>query len=199
MKPIKTLVSLIFSLVVAGAAVTGHAQGNPTATQQLQLSAFAAGTGTFTDYQGGKNLAFTAGADLTYLPFRLLRPSIEIRGTYPIDGGTLSSQKNFLGGVKVEHAFGRFTPYANFLIGRGEIDYYGLNGPTIGNQIFISSTSTVYSPGGGLDYELTPHFEVKVDAQFQHWNSPSGTLHPVSGSVGIVYHFDFNRHSHRGR
>src|SRR5271154_7491876 len=122
----------------------------PAGTQQLQLSAFAGLTGTFTDLSGGKNLAITAGADLTFLAFRLFRPSFEARGTYPIDGGQISSQKNFLLGPKVEYPIGRLHPYVDFFFGRGQIDY--LNGGfTFGNFRYINTNTFVYSPGVGMD------------------------------------------------
>jgi hypothetical protein len=201
MRHIRTLARLAVVVAIIALSETGHAQVAPTASQELQLSAFAAGTGTFTGLDGGKNFDITAGADLTYVGLRLLRPSIEIRGTYPIDKGTISSQKNFLGGAKVEHPFGRFHPYADFLIGRGEIDY-GMGGYQVGNLRYLSTTSTIYSPGGGLDYNLTSQVDVKADVQYQHWDAPvvaSGVIHPVAVTLGIVYRFDFNPRHHRSR
>lgn len=202
MKQIQPFAQMLLSLIVASlAAATGHAQIVTTASQQLQLSAFAAGTGTFTDFEGGKNLGVTAGVDLTYLSLRLLRPSIEVRGSYPINRGTISSQENILAGIKVEHAFGPLHPYADFLIGRGEIDYR-IGVLPVGDFIVLSSTSTVYSPGIGLDYSLSHHFSFKADAQFQRWNTPAveqPVIHPVAISLGAIYHFDFNSHHRRNR
>ena len=201
MKDTKVLAPLAMLIAVTFMAAIGCAQGVPTATQQLQLSAFAAGTGTFTDLEGGKNLGITAGADLTFLPLRFVRPSFEIRGTYPIDKGTISSQKNFLVGPNVEHAFGRLHPYVDFLIGRGGINY-GQGGFAVGNILFISSNSTIYSPGGGVDYNFTRRIDLKADLQYQHWDSPvvpSGVIHPVALSFGAAYRFDFNPRHHRSR
>jgi hypothetical protein len=175
------------------------AQSSPTATQQLQLSTFAGATGTFTNLAGGKNLDVTAGADITYLALRRLRPAAEIRGTYPIDEGTISSQKNFLLGPKVEYPLGRFHPYADFLIGRGGIDYLH-GGYIFGDTRYLYSNTLVLSPGVGLDYNLTHHLAAKVDFQYQHWNTPavaSGSINPMAITLGAVYIFDFNpRHHH---
>jgi opacity protein-like surface antigen len=175
------------------------AQSAPTATQQLQLSAFVAGTGTFTDLSGGKNLGITAGVDITVLHFRAFRPVAEIRGTYPVYGGTISSQKNFLVGPKVEYPIGRLHPYADFLIGRGGIDYLR-GGYVFGDVKYISSNTVVYSPGVGLDYNLTHNVAVKADFQYQHWDTPavpSGSISPKAITVGGVYVLDFNpRHRH---
>jgi hypothetical protein len=203
MKQIRILATLTLFSAIFSLACAGRAQSLPTASQKLDLSVFAAGTGTFTRIAGGKNLSFTAGVDLTYLPLRLLRPSLEIRGTYPIDTGHIDSQKSVLVGPKVEHAFGSFHPYVDFLIGRGEIDYHN-DLFTAGAIEYLSSTSTVYSPGGGLDYTLGRGIDVKADIQFQHWDVPPwttpyqspGVVHPIALTFGGVYHFNFRpRHS----
>ena len=186
-----------FTLALAPVAT---AQTAPTATQQLQISAFVAGTGTYTNLEGGKNLDITAGADLTLLSFRRIRPAFEVRGSYPIDSGHIDSQKSFLLGPKVEYPMGRLHPYADFFVGRGEINY--LNGGFIVGELdYLSSNTFIYSPGVGVDYKLTHHLAAKADVQFEHWNTPvtpSGSIHPTAITLGGVYVFDFNRnHRHR--
>jgi hypothetical protein len=184
----------IFLVQLTFTQVAG-AQSTPTASQQLQLSAFAAGTGIFTDLKGGKNLAITAGADLTFLGFRSIKPALEFRGSYPVDSGHISSQKSFLFGPKVEYRMNRLHPYADFLFGRGQINYLD-GGFIVGDLDYLSSNTFIYSPGVGLDYDLNHHFAAKADVQFQHWNTPvtpSGAIHPTSVSLGLVYTFDFNR------
>jgi hypothetical protein len=199
MKFTKASVKLALFAAICTLAHTADAQAVPAGTQRLQISAFAAATGTFTNLEGGKNVGITAGADLTVLSFRLFRPSIEVRGTYPIDDGHISSQKSFLVGPKVEYPYGRFHPYADFFFGRGQINY--LNGGLIfGDVRYISSNTFIYSPGVGLDYNLTHNLALKADAQFQHWDTPavaSGSIHPAAISLGVLYNFDFNpRHHH---
>jgi hypothetical protein len=199
MKYTQTLVKLALFTATSTLAHTASAQATPAGSQKLQLSAFAGATGTFTNFEGGKNLGITAGVDLTFLAFRQFRPSAELRGTYPIDEGHISSQKNFLVGPKVEYPLGRLHPYVDFFVGRGQINY--LNGGFIfGNTNYISSNTFIYSPGVGLDYNLNHSVAVKVDAQFQHWNAPptaSGVIHPTALTLGVVYNFDFNpRHRH---
>jgi hypothetical protein len=201
MRHIQPLARLAIVIAITSLVCIGHAQVSSTATQQLQFSAFAGGTGTFTNLDGGKNLDITAGADLTYFGLRFVRPSLEVRGSYPVDKGTISSQKSFLAGLKVEHAFGRYHPYVDFLLGRGEIDY-GQGGYPVGDILYISSTSTIYSPGGGLDYNFTRQIDLKADLQYQHWDAPvvpSGVIHPVAVTLGAVYRFDFNPRHHRSR
>jgi opacity protein-like surface antigen len=196
-----TQISIRLALFAAVSALshTASAQAAPAGTQKLQLSTFVAATGTFTGLEGGKNLGITAGADLTFLNFRQFRPSFEARGTYPINQGHISSQKNFLLGPKVEYPLGKLHPYVDFLFGRGQIDYHA-PGFILGNTLYISSNTFIYSPGVGVDYSLTHNLALKADAQFQHWNTPvvsSGTIHPTALTFGVVYKFDLNpRHRH---
>jgi opacity protein-like surface antigen len=196
-----TKISAKLALFTAVSALThtASAQAAPAGTQKLQLSAFVAATGTFTGLEGGKNLGITAGADLTYLGFRRFHPSFEARGTYPINKGHISSQKNFLLGPKVEYPLGKLHPYADFLFGRGQIDYQA-PGFIFGNTLYINSNTFIYSPGIGVDYNLTHNLALKGDAQFQHWNTPvvsSGSIHATALTLGVVYNFDFNRgHRH---
>src|ERR1700727_1251567 len=159
MKFIKTLVKLTLFPAICAIAHSAGAQAVPAGTQQLQLSAFGAATGTFTDLEGGKNLGITAGADLTFLAFRTFRPSFELRGTYPIDKGHISSQKTFLLGPKVEYPIGRLHPYVDLLFGRGQINF-APPGFIFGNFRYISTNTFVYSPGVGLDYSLTHNLAV---------------------------------------
>jgi hypothetical protein len=195
----KTMLTSLALLSALPLARDAFAQSTPTATQQLQLSTFVGGTGTFTNLAGGKNLDVTAGADITVLTFRRFRPAAEIRGSYPIDEGTISSQKNFLLGPKVEYPLGPFHPYANFLIGRGGIDYIR-GGYIFGDTRYLYSNTLVLSPGVGLDYNLTHQLAVKVDFQYQHWDTPtvpSGSISPKATTLAAVYIFDFNpRHHH---
>ena len=182
-------------VLFAAVAPFAAAQAVPTATQGLELTAFGAGTGTWTRLEGGRNIGVTAGADLAFKSYYRLRPAIEVRGTYPFHAGTIDAQKDFLGGLRVEYPVGRLHPYVDFLVGRGQIDYQR-GGFLVGNLLFIRSNTTVYSPGVGVDLDLSDHWSGKADFQYQSWDIPfpPGTLHPGVLSLGAVYHFDFNHH-----
>ena len=187
------LVSATLALVASG---RGGAQAAPTATQQLQLSVFAGASAVATDFHSGRNLSITAGVDLGLRPVYSLFPSLEVRGTYPVDKGQVDSQRNILGGLKVAKHYGPFHPYADFLFGRGEIQYK--NGFVTPDRalFYTQSVSNVLSPGIGMDLQLNHHFSFKVDAQFQRYSSPvtnSGHLIAKSGTVGLVYRFTPDR------
>lgn len=191
------------ALFAALASLTpaGLAQAVPTASQSLQLSAFGGLTGTYTGFEGGKNAGITLGADLTFLSVPHVKPSFEVRGTAPIDGGHVDSQLNFLLGPKVEYRYGRLHPYGDFLFGRGQITYQ--QGGIVYNGLrYLKTPSAIYSLGLGLDYEITPRWGAKVDFQYQHWNTPFpgfNPIHPKATTIGVTYRFDFAPRSHRSK
>lgn len=196
MKQVKIVLTLALLLANLSWARTTQAQDTyPTATRELQLSAFGAASGVYTGLAGGKNFAFTAGGDLGLRPWRGIRPTIEVRGTYPIDDGTIDSQKSILGGLKVEFLLRhRLRPYGDFLFGRGEMDY-GKYGYVYQNFVYAETATYIDSPGAGFDYHLSEHFAIKVDGQFQRWAAaptPSGTIYSKVGSAGLVYFFTFD-------
>jgi len=186
---------------LAACSIAG-AQAFPTATQPLQFSAFGTATGTYTGLSGGKNLGITAGVDLGFMPFHRFYPTVEARGTYPVDDGKIDAQENILVGIKMARFYGRYHPYADFLYGRGKITYQNGGYPNpAGTLLYLDSVSNVFSYGGGLDLDITDQVSLKVDAQFQQYASPvttSGHLFSKPLSVGLVYRFDFNHHFHYG-
>jgi opacity protein-like surface antigen len=198
MKQLTIRINLILSAALLFVAQTAFAQAVPTASQSLQLSAFGGLTGVFTGLEGGHNLSITAGLDLAFLSLHGFHLAAEGRGTYPIHAGTINSQKNVLGGVRVDRQYGHVHPYIDFLAGRGEIDYLN-GGITVGPLTYLSTSSTVLSGGGGVDLDLSPHWAFKADYQYQHWDTPvtlSGSINPSVVTFGAVYRFDFN-HSYK--
>jgi hypothetical protein len=186
----RALTLLSFALVACSLV---RAQAIPAATRPFTFSAFGAATGIYTGLAGGKNLGITAGGDMTFKPYHRFYPSVEVRGTYPIDGGGIDKQKNILFGLKVERYYYRFHPYVDFLYGRAQVDYEngGFPNPS-GTLLYINSISNVFSGGGGLDFTLTDHFALKIDGQFQHLDVPvttSGTIYSKPISIGVVYRF----------
>ncbi len=193
------------SAVLAAAALVflcgarAQAQAVAAARQAFQLSAFGGLSGVATGLYGGGNLSITAGANLAFPGYFVFRPSVTVRGTYPMASGNVIGERNLLGGLQVERRYGRFHPYGDILVGRGQIDYYGTYQQISG---YIQNSSTVISPGGGVDIDLTSHLAVKGDVQYQRYASPassSGHLFATSSTLGVVYRFDFNHHGHSKR
>jgi hypothetical protein len=197
----RMLSNAVLLIVVGAHRDRCFAQGIPVATQQIQLSAFSAATPISTGLGQGNNFTVTAGADIAFVGLRRYSSVIEIRGTYPIAGGNVDKQKSFVAGPVIEYPVGRFRPYADFLVGKGAINYLQ-GGYVFGNRKYISSSTVVYSPGMGLDYRITHHFALKADLQYQHWDVPvagSGHINPTVMSLGGKYMFDFNPHHNRSR
>jgi len=177
---------------------------NAAASRPLQLSAFGAATGVYTGFEGGKNFLITAGGDLELIPLHGVRPAIEVRGSYPVDGGNISSERSVLGGLKLEFLIHhRLRPYGDFLFGRGQMNYSsnsGLNGFIYNGYGYNLTTTYVDSPGFGIDYQFSPHLALKLDGQYQRWASvptSSGVIYSKVGSAGLIYYFTFDRRRSR--
>jgi len=165
-------------------------QASPTATQDISLSAFGGVSGVYTGLSGSRNLSITAGLDLALSPRQGLRPILEVRASEPIDHGSTVAQRDVLGGLRLDFLLGRrLHPYGDFLFGRGEMKYTS-GGYNFNDYTYLVSTTYVYSPGAGFDFDLNPHFVIKVDGQYQIWDGPtaSGKVHPAMGTIGLVYH-----------
>jgi hypothetical protein len=200
-KAVLTLALLLAPFFLPGIAAAQSAR--PTADQDIQLSVFGAASGDYTGLSGGRNLSVTAGIDLAFAPWHGTRPTLEIRGIYPIDKGKIVAQKDVLGGLRLDFLLGRrIHPYGDFLFGRGQMNYappgytYPLNpAPGIQQFTYQVSVSYVYSPGAGFDYDLSTHLAIKVDGQYQQWGTggivptASGKLYSTLGSIGLVYRF----------
>jgi opacity protein-like surface antigen len=187
------LMAALFAASYSGKAAMG--QAGPTAGRAARLSAFGAMTGVYTDVLGGHNLSFTVGADMSFRRFLGVNPSAEFRGMIPFDSGTIAGEKFLMGGLKFERGFGAFHPYGDVLIGRGKIEWQN-GGYHPGDVLYISSTSTVYSLGGGVDMDVTPNWAAKLDYQYQFWTTfppYPGVPNPMLVTGGVVYRFDFGR------
>ena len=198
-RDMRGVLTALVLVALAALSSPGVKAQSPTAEQPRQLSTFVAGSGVLTGLAGGKNASITAGVDLGLRPHHGIRPTIEVRGTYPIHKGEIDAQKSILAGVRADFLLGRrFHPYVDFLIGRGETDYP--TGYLFQNFEYDLTTNLVYSPGVGVDYDLSHHLAIKADYQFQHWGAApttSGSVYPQVGTVGVVYRFDFNHHYRR--
>jgi hypothetical protein len=204
---IRKTIRLALAVLTILAPRLSAAQGGPTAVQPLQLSVFGGLSGVYTglvpsgnpDAPQGKNLSITAGVDLGLLSHHGIRPTIEVRGTLPMDKGAVDAEKSVLFGGRFDFWMGhRLHPYADFLFGRGQTEYPG--GYIFGNYQYNLTTTNVISPGGGVDFDLTPQLAIKADLQYQHWGSmptASGSVWSKPITVAVVYHFDFNKHHKR--
>ncbi len=177
-------------LILAGAAREAQGQATSTATAAVQFSGFGGVSGAYTGLGDSRNLAITAGADMTLRSYFGVHPSIELRGTYPVNSGSVAGEKNILGGIVISKNFGNLQPYGDILGGRGQIDFHPPYLDPAGILYYVQSSSSVISPGGGVNYFPVGRLGLKADFQFQRYLSPvtpSGAVYAKSITVGVVY------------
>jgi hypothetical protein len=189
---------IVFATLLGVSHGVAEAQARATGVQGNQLSVFGGATGTFTGLNSGRNLGITGGVDLRFrpLPFFHLLPSLEVRGTYPVDQGGVIGERSILGGLKVERHFGRLRPYLDGLFGRGQINYVQpLPNPSF-TFFYLQTTSNVLSGGAGVDFAVTDHLDLKAEVQLQRWATPvlsNGHFESEPLTAGFSYYLDFNR------
>jgi len=160
------------------------AQAAPTATAPLDISAFAGYSLTKPDWGSKSNNGVTFGFDFAHTFKFPIVPSFEARAN--IANGSIVNEHTYLFGVRAEpRLHSRFHPYGDFLIGTGNIHYVAYD-PYPG---YVGDNSIVKSMGGGVDFDVISHFQIKVDAQYQFWNFGSNyTITPTTYTIGINYH-----------
>ena len=185
------------------------AQATATASRSFEPSAFFGITGTYTGLEGSRNLGITAGVDLGFHPYFGLEPSVEVRGTYPADSGAVVGEESVLAGLRVQKRYGRFRPYADFLVGRGQLNYQNGGYPVPSQNFeYLQSTTNVFSPGIGVEVDVTPHFSLLLDGQYQRWAVPftpgvipgpaASHIWSTPGTIGVSYRFGWLVHGHPG-
>ena len=97
-----------------------------------------------------------------------------------------TSERTLLIGPRyIIHRFGKFEPYAKFLVGDGNIKYpYA-----VGSDSYFT-----LAPGGGVNFRLSRRFTVRAEYEYQIWlnspgftNVPGHALHPNGINVGAAY------------
>jgi len=166
-----------------------EAQGLPAASREAAISFFGAYSRVNTDRSSQNDNGLTVGFAYTRYLHWLLTPSLEARAK--IATGSTISEKTFGGGIRVEHRFKDFHPYANFFGSYGKITTTNPVTSVPGPHYYYDD-STVYSTGVGLDYDLTPTWAARVDYQFEHWHTGfKNTFTPQVFSIGVLYRIPF--------
>jgi opacity protein-like surface antigen len=181
--------SLLTLVVVGLHSESLRAQGLPTASKEAAISFFGTYSRVNTDRSSQKDNGFTVGFAYTRYLHWLLTPSLEVR--CKIATGSTVSEKTFGGGIRVEHRFKNFYPYADFFGSYGKITFANPVTSVPGPRYYYDD-STVYSTGAGLDYDITSTWAARVDYQFEHWHTGlKNTFTPQIFSIGILYRIPF--------
>ena len=188
---------LLFAL---GAAAAAPGQALATATQLSHISVFAESVYLAPNVYGNPvEHGMAAGIDLSRIggPIPI---SFEARGTYA-PTGHLVGQRSGTVGARLDLRHRRITrlqPYANFLVGAGEI-VFGSDYNT-GSATFHSDSSFIYNFGGGLDLAFTGNFAVQAEYQQQRWNLGNADnpqpFSPAMINVGLRYILPFRPRRH---
>src|SRR5258708_26581803 len=162
----RTLIfSLLTLLLLVFRSKSLEGQGLPTASKEAAISFFGAYSRVNTDRSSQKDNGFTVGFAYTRYLHWFLTPSLEIRSK--IATGSTVSEKTFGGGIRVEHKFKDFYPYANFFGSYGKITFANPITSVPGPR-YSYDDSTVYSTGAGLDYDIPSNSTAPCAYQFAH-------------------------------
>jgi opacity protein-like surface antigen len=177
----KNISKILLCMMIAAVEVSMHGQVGPSATgHQPKLSVGAFGSAFQPGYAGNgiaqasPNPLIGIGGYFDYKMNRYL--GVEGEGNWLQFNQYIGiTEHTYLIGPKVHfYDFGQWSPYGKFLVGAG-------------GGSFLSGHTTVLSYGGGMDYNLSSHWIVRVgDFEFQQW-LVTPQLHPYGGSVGIAY------------
>lgn len=75
------------------------------------------------------------------------------------------------------------NPYVKGMLGRGVLNF-----PKYANLAY-----NIVSAGGGVDFAVRPHVNVRAEFEYQDWLSAPGAglnITPSIISIGVAYHFD---------
>jgi hypothetical protein len=181
---------LILASIISSQA---HSQAAPTASRDSDLVVFLEYQSLHTDYGGETHNGIIGGLDYSrFLMNSRLVPSLELRANYAPEH-QLSGEQVALGGLRLDlrlRSFPHLHPFANFLIGAGQIDF--VNAPVTPTGVYSRDNSIVYNYGAGASFGIGPGLEVQAEFQHQNWNispgSHNGTLTPAAVDAGVRYH-----------
>ncbi len=175
-----------FLAVLSVATFAGaSAQATNTASKSADIAVFGGFLGAHPDYGPSSSYGGMFGVDFTrYFRFPVA-PSLEFRGN--LHSNAAVQEHSYVVGLRVVAPFRRVQPYADLLVGPGNIHFpYNIG--------YTSDTSTVYSYGGGVDIPAYRNFALRLDFQGQHWNTGEFTYTPTLATVAVRYTIPFRAH-----
>lgn len=157
------------------------AQATPTAIRSASLQAGGGYSNADSDYTARRMNGITGYVDYDF--FHHLGLEGEFR--YIKDGETNVYEKTYEVGPRYSRTYHeKFSPYVKGLYGRGVFNFT-YQGQTTANLAF-----NLLAFGGGLDYAVQRHVNLRGEYEYQHWFGflPSG-LTPSAITVGAAYRF----------
>ena len=178
----RLLFSLVLPCILAVLPRPLPAQARTTASKTQDVSIFGGVEFADPKYGPDNNTGGAIGVDFTRY-FRIpIAPSLEARAN--LNSGTYANEHSYLFGLRGAYTYRFLTPYADFLVGPGNI-HYPLN---VG---YTGDNSAVYNYGGGVELGNVRNFSLKLDIQKQRWNTGTFKFQPTVGVIGVTYHIPF--------
>ena len=159
-----------------------HAQATTTASKTQAISVFGGVEFANPEYGPDNSTGGAVGLNFTRYFHIPIQPSLELRANF--NSNAYVSERSYLFGLRAAYAYGRLTPYVDFLVGPGDIHFPRNTG-------YVGDNSIVYNYGGGVELDLVRNFALKLDIQQQRWNTGELGFTPVLGIVGITYRIPF--------
>ncbi|QNI36294.1 porin family protein [Edaphobacter albus] len=172
---------LIATVVCATSATTLHAQARPTATRPASLQVGVGWSNANTDYLPQRVNGTTLYVDYDF--YHHLGVEGEFR--YLKDGQSNIYEKTYEIGPRYSRTYHeRYSPYVKALYGRGVFNFT-YRGQTLANLAY-----NMMAVGGGLDYTLVRHINLRGEYEYQHWfGFPDHGLTPSMVTIGAAYRF----------
>lgn len=174
-------ICLTYALGLASALLLApsllHAQANATAFRTTRIQAGAGLLYLNNDFTQTGDKGVSAWVDYDFSRYVGVEGEVHL-GTIisPEDVG----ENTYLVGPRGSYRKGPFDIYAKLMFGRARIqnDFVG-----------TSSTYNIYAYGGGLDYRVSHHFNIRViDFEQQKWTAfKPHELSPIAISAGLMY------------
>jgi len=183
LKRILFITSIAFLLWTT--APVSHAQASPTATQGGSIQLGGGYSFGRTDIYRKKIQGFTVYGDFDFTRHWGIEGNIHRNSIITPNDVGLDS---YLLGPRYSFHYRRFQPYVKgeLGIGRYKTDYDPAE-----QKVNFSNTFKIFAVGGGLDYHLNRHLNIRaVDYEYQGWPGfGANGLNPYVFTFGAAYTF----------
>lgn len=174
--------SFLVAFLLVAVPAAGSAQAVPTATRRGDLQVGAGYSNAASDY-GNRFTGFNIYGDFDFLNHFGAEANFHFvkNGVGGPDYNDIY-EKTYEIGARYFRTYGRLSPYAKIMIGRGVFNYP--------RYYHANLAYNMYAPGAGVDVRVRSYLNVRGDFEYQQWPSfPSNGLSPAVISIGAAYHF----------
>ena len=173
---VRRLIALV--CVLGGASVGLHAQAKATASRVGDLQVGGGFVSADSDYADRRYKGLFGYADFDVTNH--LGVEFEIHQIYSPYNDDISERTYEIGG-RYFRTYGRLSPYAKLMYGRGVFNF---------PENEANLAYNMFAGGIGADYRVTRHVNARAEFEYQRWVSFNGSsLSPSLISIGAAYHF----------